>query len=428
MIKQYIKQAWRALKENPVMSTIAILGTALAICMIMVMVMMHQVKNAPFPPEINRDRTLYIKWMSTSYKDGSGGGSNSAVGTKYATEVFKSLKSAEDVAIASYIPNPVIVSEAGKKKGKSYDIRVVDEGFWRVFQFDFIDGEPFNKADVDAGLKKAVISESIARNTYGRTDVSGERIMLNYAEYEVQGVVKDVSTLFTSAYSQIWVPLYAQAIPGDNNEEGILGVSNVFILAHSQKDFDKIRAEIEENRLKYNAATEYSEAFYRGQPDDHFTFINRLSSNKSPNINGVKKQAMITLLLLLIVPAINLSGITNSMMRKRLSELGLRRAFGAPKRLIMSQVFFESLVQTLIGGLIGLILCYGAAYLLKSIFLKTYMMTFSSGNLSIDIFSLITPTIFLSALLFCLLLNLISALLPAWKVSRVPIVESLQTK
>ncbi|MDR0422024.1 MAG: ABC transporter permease, partial [Proteiniphilum sp.] len=58
MIQQYFKQAWRLLRENPVLSAISITGTALAICMIMVIVMSYEVKNAPYPPETNRDRML----------------------------------------------------------------------------------------------------------------------------------------------------------------------------------------------------------------------------------------------------------------------------------------------------------------------------------------------------------------------------------
>ncbi len=45
--------------ENPVLSTISIIGTALAICMIMVIVMSYRVKNATYPPETNHNRTLY---------------------------------------------------------------------------------------------------------------------------------------------------------------------------------------------------------------------------------------------------------------------------------------------------------------------------------------------------------------------------------
>ena len=57
MIKQYIKQALRMIGENKLLSVISILGTALAICMIMVIVILYVVNTASFKPEVNRGRT-----------------------------------------------------------------------------------------------------------------------------------------------------------------------------------------------------------------------------------------------------------------------------------------------------------------------------------------------------------------------------------
>lgn len=51
MIKQYIKQALRMIEENKLLSVISILGTALAICMIMVIVILYVVNTASFKPE-----------------------------------------------------------------------------------------------------------------------------------------------------------------------------------------------------------------------------------------------------------------------------------------------------------------------------------------------------------------------------------------
>lgn len=46
MIKQYIKQAWQMLKENRLISSISITGTAISITMIMMVVLVLQVQVA----------------------------------------------------------------------------------------------------------------------------------------------------------------------------------------------------------------------------------------------------------------------------------------------------------------------------------------------------------------------------------------------
>ena len=55
--------------EQPLISIVSIVGTTLSLFLIMLVVMMQQVKVAPFAPESNRDRMLHVKYASlqTSY-------------------------------------------------------------------------------------------------------------------------------------------------------------------------------------------------------------------------------------------------------------------------------------------------------------------------------------------------------------------------
>ena len=58
----YFKQAWRLLKENRLLSVVSILGTALAICLVMVIVIVWQVRTAGFKPETHRGRMLFVQY------------------------------------------------------------------------------------------------------------------------------------------------------------------------------------------------------------------------------------------------------------------------------------------------------------------------------------------------------------------------------
>ena len=48
---------------------------------------------------------------------------------------------------------------------------------------------------------------------------------------------------------------------------------------------------------------------------------------------------LLVIVILLLVPAINLSSMTLSRMRKRMSEIGVRKAFGATANVLLRQVF-----------------------------------------------------------------------------------------
>ena len=67
------------------------------------------------------------------------------------------------------------------------------------------------------------------------------------------------------------------------------------------------------------------ELLYRDQPDTYFVAAQRYSANNPPAVKQAVRQYIITLIILLIVPAVNLSGLTLSRMRKRLSEIGVRK-------------------------------------------------------------------------------------------------------
>ena len=73
MYKIYLKQALAMLKENKLLALISILGTALAICLIMVMVITYQVRVENYSPEDNRDRTMYVRWADGPIKGSSTG-------------------------------------------------------------------------------------------------------------------------------------------------------------------------------------------------------------------------------------------------------------------------------------------------------------------------------------------------------------------
>ena len=122
--------------------------------------------------------------------------------------------------------------------------------------------------------------------------------------------------------------------------------------------------------------------------------------------------------------------MTASRMKKRMEELGIRKAFGAQNKTLLMQILYENLLLTLLGGLIGLLISYGLIFMLKGWLLSKYDWDGSSLTASIDLSPgmLINPAIFGYALIFCLVLNLMSAFVPAWHALKRPIVDALNDK
>lgn len=429
MIRQYFKQAWRLLMENPVLGTISIIGTALAICMIMVIVMSHQVRSSPYPPETNRDRTLYMQYVGAQLKNDSlEPAATGSISIEFAKACLKPLKIPEAVSICSSAFEPVgLITIPGQvKKAIHLDKRLTDAEFWQIFDFSFICGKPYTVEDVEAGLKKAVITESVALRLFEDTEVAGKLFRINHVDYTVSGVVEDVSTLAFFAYAQVWLPYTSQEIY--QSRFNVLGRYQAFILAKSPKDFPAIRREAEQLREQFNDAQTDRIAIYMEQPDTHYKAIHRFATDLPPDMRQIVNQSVITLLLLLLIPAVNLSSMTGSRMEKRLSELGIQRAFGATKSNIFSQTIWGSSLQTLLGGFLGLIFSFISSYAFKEVIYGNRMNARLLSDISIPWKTLFDPAIFIYALLFCFLLNLLSAFIPAWRVSRAEIAQSILSK
>lgn len=415
MIKQYFIQAINLLKENKLISIIAIVGTALAISMIMVIVLSLRVETANFSPENNRDRTLYVKTMSMYWKGDRNYNSNGSLSEKTAKECFKALTTPEVVSIIAYRDKMLASSPEGENI--NIDVLQIDADFWKIYDFSFVSGKPFEESDFQSGLSKAVVSESVARKLFESTDVVGREVNLDYAPYTIAGVVKDVSELATTAYSEVWIPYTSTDILKYSWNAEIMGPMQAIILARSSSDFPAIRQESEKLRKKYNEQLpDGHEVFYRNQPDTQFVYNNRYAANITPNMRVIVGQLIVIIVMLLLIPAINLSGMTLSRMRKRFPEIGVRKTFGATKSELLWQILTENFLISLIGGVLGLLITFAAAFVLKD-------MLFDNATLSISM--ILDPVIFIMAFLFCLLLNLLSAGIPAWRAARMNIVTAL---
>ncbi len=427
MLKQYFQQAWAQLRQQPIISVVTIGGTALAIFLIMLVVMMQQVKVAPFAPESNRDRFLHVKMMSIGNKNwGENDTSNGPMSERTARECFQSLSTPEAVTIYVCQTFSKPVSLPGKA-ATGVDVLETDDVFWRVFDFAFTAGKPYDKATFDAALPVAVMSESVARLLFGSTDVEGREFLLAHAPYRVCGVVKDVSTLASSAYGQLWIPYTSTGVQHSTWSDGIMGNMSCTMLARSRDDFAAIREESDRKRDEYNKMHAESDGYqliYRNRPYDQEKNSIAYGANWEPDLKAERRQRFIIYLILLIVPAINLSSMTTSRLRQRVAEIGVRRAFGSTRTAIMGQLLVENLIVTLAAGLLGLLLSVLAAYMANNLFFaQAYKATLNPP--AVDAAILLHPSTFGWALLFCFILNLLSTGIPAWRASRMNIVESL---
>lgn len=411
MYKTYFKQAIEMLKQNRFISIITIIGTALAIMMVMVIIVTESIKNTSIAPEPNRDRTMYLKYEIKKKKDNKSRDNNGVISYEVYKGYLSDLKQPELVSLQIDAWDKSIVSTPqNEMERKTMNLKLTDSNIWKLISLSFIEGNQFTEADFNSGLKKAVISESTAKAMYGNTNVINKTIIIDFQSYDIVGVVKDVSPVFNFAYSDIYIPYTSRSAYEHNG-------FHILLLAKDKNDFDAIVKEIRMAEKKYDATNEEWNLTLLGPYSHSVNLIN--TDGSEPNVKGKKIKTILILSFLLLVPAINLSSFSMSGIKKRAEEIGVRKAFGAKKSIILMQILYENFVTSLIGGIIGLILSYTVVVCLKKWLLGV------EGDASIPLETLVSFPIFLGVFLACLILNLLSAGIPSYKASKTKIIDSL---
>ena len=431
MIKYYWKQAWELLKQHKLFSVLYITGAGLAIAMTMVVFVAHYIRVAPVYPETNRAETWVLKSVTVQRVKTRGSGSWQS-SHQLVRDWWYPMQEAEQVSavynsweLDDYIQRENLGSELNVK------VKYTDPAFFRIFQFSFLAGKPFSQADFESGIMNAVVGEDLARRLFGTTEVVGKTFSLNYTDCRIVGVVKDASFLTRDSFAQLYLPYTTVAgyDKDSKSDAGMLGPYTVYFKVKDDAMGAALEAAMHEMVRKYNTSQEENKLVLSG-PDVYWKSVYRRGNVPLDWWELIRLWGGLVLIFLL-VPALNLCAMISTRMENRLPEMGICKAFGADRGRLLRQILIENLILTCLGGLLGLcwvwtILIAGRNWVFT--LFERYGNSAPEGVDTISFDMLFSPWIFCAGFIVCLLLNLFSALWPAWKALGKDIVYSLNQK
>lgn len=417
----YIKQILYELKNQKMMTWVSISGTALAIFLIMAIFMADRLKELDLAPVSERDRIL--TGQGIDFSDGEGtSASGMGIDFELAKKLYSDLDGVERISFIKIIWGRWGVGLRNETSSAS-EVMGVDDEFWKIYDYKFVSGSPFEKEEIASALKLVIITQSLARRIFNETDVAGREINVDDAPYIIKGVVEDQYPLLPDGGIDVFITFTPEA--KSNYYEGVFGNTNVRLLLKRGIDSGLIKQQVAKryedlNRIseKENKNFSYHDQPYTSEELNSGTF----GSNNNPRVSAKRIERGLYYTFLLLLPAINLSSMTRSRLRHRISEIGVRRAFGVKKRNIIGQIFMENFLISLFGGLIGLGLS-----VLFLLFMSEYFITnvdiMSDSMIRIDvspvIWNIFDWTTFFIAIGACFVLNLLSATVPSWKAASI---------
>ncbi|HEV7382677.1 MAG TPA: ABC transporter permease [Dyadobacter sp.] len=413
MFSNYIKIAWKVLLRHPFYTFITLFGISLTLTVLMVLTSFIDHLFGSHYPENNRYRTLYI---ATILQTDSANTSMSTgpASFRFLEKYAKSLKTPEAVGIVS---NFSFSNTYVNGKRIKLNTKYTDVDFWNVAGFEFLEGKPYNEQNINSGDHVVVITDDL-RDQYfepGEKAV-GKFVDIENISYRVIGVVKGSPPTRLYTYGDVYFPYTA---PKSNYEnKGIRGSYIAMVLAKTTQDVPAIQAEFDntiarlpkdeiEDGRNFTVLTVRARQYF-----DHF--LDTFARDDSQKVFFYSIAALI-LVMIMGLPAINLVNVNVSRILERASEIGVRKAFGAPVKALLWQFIIENIFITFIGGLFALVLSFVIISMINS-----------SGWIAYADLTINFP-VFLTSIFICLIFGFLSGVLPAFRMSKLKIVDALKS-
>lgn len=410
MLKNYFKIAIAVLRRRKFFTFISLFGISFTLTIIIVLAAFWDNLTSAGYPDTKRDRSLYINFIMQENPKVQG--MKKGPGSYYFMERYvASMKAPEKVAISSvFTPTNAYVQD----KKLLINVKYTNEAWWDVLEFDFLEGKPFSQQQIKNGERVAVISGEIRDQYFGDgVKASGKYIETDNVKYRVIGVVKSIPVTAPFIYGDMFLPYTLSKT--DYRKKSINGMYTAIVLARDKSDFPRIR---EEYRLAVSKVVPEDKDFNKifSAADPYIESYTRMFSQDEHNSGFGTLMAVLAavLFLLMLLPAINLVNINLSRIMERSSEIAVRKAFGASSGTLTLQFIVENIILTLLGGLIGIILSW---LILTAINSSAWIPNFS---LSINL------AVLGYAILACLVFGLLSGVYPAWRMSRLHVVDALK--
>ncbi|WP_432714897.1 ABC transporter permease [Pedobacter sp.] len=411
MLINYFKIALAVLKRRKFFTLISLFGISFTLTILMVCTAFIDKMLSPSYPDLKRNRSLYIMNVATiNSKENWTRGSSASF---YLLDHYMSkLKTPEKMAIFTF-SRPANAYVNNKKIVIGY--KYTDATYWEVAEYEFLEGKPYTQQQIDKQEYVGVISETTKKAYFGNVKtVVGKFIEADNVKYRVIGVVKDVPVTMLNFSGDLYLP-YTLA-KGNYKDPGLHGDFGAILLARSEAEVPAMKAEQQQMIPKIPTNDKDYDVLYVPA----FTMLEAFSRLLFGNVreSGIEKMVITVSLFIfvfLLLPTINLVNINITRIMERSSEIGVRKAFGASSKTLVYQFIIENVILTLFGGLLAIVFSVLALYL------------FNQSNLVPSLNLVLNIRVLAFGLLTCLFFGMLSGVYPAWRMSRLTVVDALKT-
>jgi putative ABC transport system permease protein len=344
-----IRVAFRALIRNKMRAALTMLGIIIGVAAVIAMVSIGQGASASVQAQIESIGTNLLFISAGAQNVGGVRSGTGDTGTNTLTVDDLDAIKREVPSVSMVTPNVNARSQlvAGNMNWNT-GVTGVSEQYPEIRKWPVASGSFFTDADVRPAARVIVIGQTLADNLYPGQDPIGQDIRVMNLPFRVVGVMlrkgqdqqgRDQDDVAFAPYSTV--------------QKKILGRDRIqiaFVSAISQDATYTAQSQITDLlRQRHKLAA--------SEPDD-FTVRNMTDIAEAANETSKTMTILLACIagVSLLVGGIGIMNIMLVSVTERTREIGIRMAIGARSSAVRSQFLIESIVLSLMGGAVGIIL------------------------------------------------------------------------
>jgi macrolide transport system ATP-binding/permease protein len=355
-ILEHFHQGFQTLAGNKVRSILSMLGILIGVAAVVVMLALGAGATKAIEDQLSSlGSNLLI--LSAGNIRVSGVMRESGVRIRINTDDVKAIK--EEIDGVRGV-SPSVSGRAQITWGnKNWNTQVlgVTSAFAKVRASEPVYGRFFADSENQSRQLVAIVGVTIVREIFGGKSPIGEMIKVNKVNFRVIGVL----------------PEKGASGPQDQDDRFVVPVNTAMYRLFGRDYLDSVDIEVKsmnEMDSVQNSVLDLMNRRHRvpvSSQDDAFRIFNMSDIQQALNSSSRTMSLLLASIaaISLIVGGIGIMNIMLVSVTERTKEIGLRKAIGARRRDILMQFLTESIVVSISGGVLGILLGFGFSLLLS---------------------------------------------------------------